>query len=237
MIFRNLFKKISKAIVRLFLDKFLLPVTPSAIYTKIENQNNTLSLVNGAEINLLKNPGLTTIEFDALFPNAEYPFAVYNDGFFNAKKSLDKLESLKVSKKPFQFVVTRDLFEGSLYSTDIKVSLEEYSFTEDVKEYGFDILATIKLKQYVEFATESVTIINDSSGTSVEVSETRETNTAPTPSVGETYTVVKGDCLWNIARKYYGSGSKYNVIYNANRDKISNPNLIYPGQILTIPTI
>lgn len=51
----------------------------------------------------------------------------------------------------------------------------------------------------------------------------------------DTYTVVKGDCLWKIASKFYGSGSQYTRIYNANKDKIKNPNLIYPGQVLTIP--
>ncbi len=50
-----------------------------------------------------------------------------------------------------------------------------------------------------------------------------------------TYTVVKGDCLWNIAKKFYGRGAQYVKIYNANKDKIKNPNLIYPGQVLTIP--
>jgi nucleoid-associated protein YgaU len=57
----------------------------------------------------------------------------------------------------------------------------------------------------------------------------------PTPAT-QTYTVVKGDCLWNISKKFYGSGAKYTVIYNANKSVIgSNPNLIYPGQVLTIP--
>ena len=46
----------------------------------------------------------------------------------------------------------------------------------------------------------------------------------------------KGDCLWNIAKKFYGPGAKYTVIYNANKGVIgSNPNLIYPGQVYTIP--
>jgi phage protein D len=52
---------------------------------------------------------------------------------------------------------------------------------------------------------------------------------------GTTYTVVKGDCLWNIAKKFYGSGAKYTIIFNANRGIIKNPSLIYPGQVLTIP--
>ena len=38
-----------------------------------------------------------------------------------------------------------------------------------------------------------------------------------------------------IAAKYYGNGADYNKIFNANTDKISNPNLIYVGQVLTIP--
>lgn len=53
---------------------------------------------------------------------------------------------------------------------------------------------------------------------------------------GTTYTVVKGDCLWNIAKRFYGSGVKYALIYNANREIIKNPSLIYPGQVLVIPT-
>lgn len=51
-----------------------------------------------------------------------------------------------------------------------------------------------------------------------------------------TYTVVKGDCLWNIAKKFYGNGADYTKIYNANKGVIGgNPNLIYPGQVLVIP--
>jgi len=49
------------------------------------------------------------------------------------------------------------------------------------------------------------------------------------------HTVKKGDCLWNIAKKYYGKGSDWKKIYNANKDLIKNPNLIYPNQKLVIP--
>ena len=53
------------------------------------------------------------------------------------------------------------------------------------------------------------------------------------------YNVVKGDCLWNIAKKpvYYGNGFAWPVIYKANRDQIKNPNLIYPKQIFKIPNL
>ena len=55
-------------------------------------------------------------------------------------------------------------------------------------------------------------------------------------SGGTTYTVKKGDNLWTLAKKFYGSGADYTKIYEANRDTIGkNPNLIYPGQTFTIP--
>ncbi len=53
------------------------------------------------------------------------------------------------------------------------------------------------------------------------------------------YTVVKGDCLWNIAKKpqHYGNGFAWPNIYKANRDKIKNPDLIYPKQEFKIPKL
>lgn len=56
----------------------------------------------------------------------------------------------------------------------------------------------------------------------------------PKPTT-RTYTVKSGDCLWRIAQQFLGNGARYTEIYNLNRNKISNPNLIYPGQVLTIP--
>jgi len=48
-----------------------------------------------------------------------------------------------------------------------------------------------------------------------------------------TYTVESGDSLWAIAERFYGDGSKYQVIADASG--IPNPDLIQPGQVLTIP--
>ncbi len=53
------------------------------------------------------------------------------------------------------------------------------------------------------------------------------------------YTVIKGDCLWNIAKKkdIYDNPFAWTKIYNSNRDQIKNPDLIYPKQIFKIPNL
>lgn len=53
------------------------------------------------------------------------------------------------------------------------------------------------------------------------------------------YKVVRGDHLWGIARKkeHYGNGFAWPVIYKANRDKIKNPDLIYPDQVFQVPPL
>jgi len=50
-----------------------------------------------------------------------------------------------------------------------------------------------------------------------------------------THTVQAGDTLSAIAKKYYGNANEYMEIYNANRDQLSDPNKISPGQVLKIP--
>ena len=138
--------------------------------------------------------------------------------------------------QPFQFIVSRRKPNGTvLFDTNMKVTLEEYTIKEDAGE-GFDVIVTIKLKQYREYSTKTMKItIKQYKPIAVEV-PARPATTAPKPATtSRTYTVKRGDCLWNIAKKYYGKGNQYTKIYNANRDKIKNPNLIYPGQVLTIP--
>lgn len=49
------------------------------------------------------------------------------------------------------------------------------------------------------------------------------------------HTVEKGDTLWAVSKKAYGNGSKYMKIFEANRPMLSDPDKIYPGQVLRIP--
>jgi nucleoid-associated protein YgaU len=56
-----------------------------------------------------------------------------------------------------------------------------------------------------------------------------------TLAAGQQFVVQPGNSLWRIARRAYGEGLRYSVIYQANQSQIRDPDLIYPGQIFTIP--
>jgi len=61
------------------------------------------------------------------------------------------------------------------------------------------------------------------------------TTTAPAADATQTYTVVAGDTLSKIARKFYGQANNWNKIFQANKDQIKNPDMIRPGQVFKIP--
>jgi LysM repeat protein len=219
----------------MYLGGVLMPITPSKVKVKINNQNETLTLINGEEINILKEPGLTDVSFDLLLPQVSYPFT--NGGAQSADYYLSLFERLKTSKQPFQFILNRSMPTGRrLFYTNLTVGMEDYQITDDAEE-GFDITVTVSLKQYRHYGTKTVTIqpapTPAETPTATVEQPQRETSQAPQQA---TYTVKSGDCLWNIAKKYLGDGSRYNEIYELNKDKITNPNLIYPNQVLTLPS-
>ncbi len=224
----------------------LMPEVPGKLTVKIKGKNKTLDLLNEGEINFLKTPGLTEISLTLCFPmfsekGPEYYFALF--------------EEYVVNKKPTQFIMTRTSPNGILlFDTNMKVSVENYTITEDATK-GFDPSVEVSLKQYRDYSTKVVPLSSviettadivaksknstqDIEQNEVKASQTvtvkkeRDSSSAPK---AKTHTVKSGDTLWALAVKYLGDGSKYIDIYNANKDKISDPNLIYVGQVLSIP--
>lgn len=167
----------------LYLGKMLMPITPSKISMAINNQNKTINLINDGELNLLKSAGLTDVQFTLLIPQVSYPFARYGDGgFVGASTYLDYFEQLKQAKQPFQFILSRCMPTGkALFDTNMTVSLEDYTITEEAKN-GFDLQVAISLKQYKHYATKTISVEIPSPTAPIIVNEDRPIIWNPTPS-------------------------------------------------------
>jgi nucleoid-associated protein YgaU len=68
------------------------------------------------------------------------------------------------------------------------------------------------------------------------VAATAQDATAATPKEGR-IVIQPGNNLWRISRVLYGTGNKFTMLYEANKDQIRNPNLIYPGQVFRTPEV
>lgn len=211
-----------------YIDDMLLPIPPQKIPIKYSGQNKTANLINGEEINLVKPPGLAEINIDIILPQMRYPAAVWNGSVESAEEFVEHLRELKESGDSFEFIVIRNSFD-----TNIDVTLEDFKISDDVKE-GRDLAVSITMKEYHPYGTKimNFTIIPEQP---VPLAAPVEPERPVDPPPSKTYTVKPGDCLWNIAKKLLGNGSRYMEIYNLNRDKIKNPNLIYGGQVLILP--
>ncbi len=211
-----------------------MPVTPSKIQMKIKNQNKTINLIDGTEINILKAPGLTEFDFEVLIPQVKgYPFAIYVDKstgggyadtkFLDAAYYLEFFEKLKIEKQKVKLAIDRTSPDGTvkLFGTDYEMVLEEYSVIEDSNN-GLDLTVSLSLKQYRDYQTQVYNVTEDK--------HLVPSNLPTSKKVPPPYTVKKGDTLWAICKKKLGNGSKYPQIAKLN--KIKNPNLIYVGQVI-----
>lgn len=245
-----------------------LPITPEELTIENGSNNKVVTLINEGDINILKSPSLIEVEFEARFPMRKYPYArttaINNESFdpfgmFNlmfsgytkeqipygfTPQSFDLywniLTKLKEEKNHFRFIVARTTPNGNrTWDTNLLMALEELS-TEEEADEGDDVIVAFKLKQYKEY---SVKILPNSY--LIPKTNDRANDGAQTGR----YTVVSGDCLWNIAKRFYGDGTKWTIIYDANKQAIeddakkhgrkssSNGHWIYPGLELIIPGV
>ncbi len=229
------------------------PITPPDLKIKVGSNNKTVTLISEGDINILKSPSLIEVEFEARFPMRQYPYARKYADF---KSYYDKFKELKEKKKSFRFIVARTTPNGKrTWDTNLLMALEDFELSESADE-GDDVLVSFKLKQYKEYGVKTVKIKTPAKSTTKKTTKKNTTSTSKkTRSTdnktkkAKTYTVKRGDCLWNISKKFYGNGAKWKIIYNANKSIIektakkygkkssSNGHWIYPGTKLTIPAL
>lgn len=149
----------------------------------------------------------------------------------NASTTLDKIADLHKNGKLVKYIGQNIMSNALITSFDTSHPNTIYggcAFTMEIKEVRIasSPLVTKKTSTKVQVTKKSTLTSNKS---------TSKSSKTTSKSTSKKYTVKRGDSLWNISKKYYGSGAKYTKIVNANKSLIKNPNVIQVGWKLTIP--
>ncbi len=202
-------------------EKIHFPVNPEEFITDTGDATETVDIIGLGEILLDTNPKAKEFSFSSFLPWGNFPGKQF-DYWYNPYTIKAKLQSWKDNDRVCYLVIT------GMYIWEY-VKIGELTWTEnggDVGTQHFDIT----LKQYREPNIRQVSIVDGTA--QVQDTEVRVDNTV----VPQTYTVVSGDSLYNIAKRFYGDGSLYTKIYETNMTQIgSNPNAISAGMVLSIP--
>lgn len=192
-------------------ERLRLPVHPPSLEISTGNENKVVNINDAGELNLIGRKKLDSLSIEAFFPNRDYTFLQYN----NPPKPYEcvaLIDKWRLSGKPIRVVVT---------GTPINLSCAIDTFTYGERDLTGDVYYTLELSEYRFLAGQS-------KKDEYQAEVTRPVVNDPP----KTYTVKKGETLWNIAKKLTGNGNNYLKI--AEKNGLKNPNKIYPGMKLVI---
>lgn len=218
--------------------QYQVPVNPEAMKVKVDGKATTSEIDRLGTLLHKGKRGPLEISWSSFFP------ALYGSYCSCAKKNFKDagtmhkwILALMNANNPVHLV-----FSGA-FSLDIYAIITSYTATEEGGDVG-TISYSVTLKEY---RSVTVTKYTKPKSTKTSAKKTTTKKRVTNTQKKKTYTVKRGDCLWNIAKKYYGNGAKYTTIYNANKTAIekdakkhgfsssNNGNRIWPGLTLTIP--
>lgn len=208
-----------------YIDNLRLPVPVKEVSVKSGADINTISLAKGGELGIFTGKKLDTISFSSFYPSSERSYCQY-PGFPSVETFINTIETAQKEGKPVRFIITE---------TDINKQFLIDSFEKTYKINGRgDIDFSLSLVEYKEIVIPQIAQANTDKAPTKTPTPKRPTEKKENKG-SKTHIVKRGDTLWGLAKKYYGDGSKYMKIANANKDKVKNPNLIIDGWKLVIP--
>ena len=210
-------------------DKIRFPVVPPSIGVNRSNNIDTESVIKLGEVPIFNGTSLKTIEFTSFFPNQEYSFCDYT-GFMKPYEFSEKIQKWMYEGKPLRVIVTDS-------PTNMQCLIQQFDTVE--QDGTRDLYFTLNLLEYRPIEVPNLSSSNTSSNSN-NTQNTSRPNEVSTNSNNQqkTHKVVKGDTLYDIAKKYYGNGNLYPKIKEANKTKypsLAKNNIIQVKWELIIP--
>lgn len=206
--------------------KYKLPANPEEIKRSRKLNVEKYQVLGEGQVSIPTHCGLEEISFEAEFPSQGYHYVEAG-----AKADADYYEKMfrkaQRNMKPVRFIASNDISDD----ISMMVLVEKVDAVEKAGEEG-DKYISLTLLQYKAPGKRYVAV--QTPAAVVKQEENAEEAQNPAVTENKTHTVQPGDTLWGLAKKYYGNGALYPKIASANPG-IKNPNLIYDGQVLSIP--
>ena len=204
-----------------------IPINPEELEISKSADNEEIDIIGLGKSTRKGEPGLASLSIESFFPA---PGSYFYTGV-NPKTCVEFIQNIWKADN-INNNVARIVTSGLPKEINMYFVIENFDYDHKAGEEE-DIYYTLELKQYRPYGVKTVTKSLSGLAAARAVSPT----TSSTSNSNRTYTVVSGDCLWNITKYYTGDGSRWPELYELNTGIVgSNPNLIYPGQVLTLPT-
>lgn len=208
--------------ILVYIGSDVLPITPESLDISRKGNNTTIETIALGEVSIVKSKKLTGYTLkNVRLPDK--PGRWVNGTWRSPDRLIKSWERKRDSKSPVRFVVTGLDISDTVTIEDI----------DDSHEYPIagDKIVSIVLKKYREASIKIVARPNTANSKKKKNANKRTDTRTATKS----HTVVYGDTLWDIAKKYLGDGSRYSEITRADGKPITNPNRIFPGEVYNIP--
>lgn len=187
----------------------------------------TYDMINVGEVRIPKGTSLLTFSWRGMLPGRSKRNASYvKSQYWQSPTEIQNIwENWRTNGTKIRLMVTETPINHDVYLDSYMVDA-----TGGGGDYEYNI-SFIEAKPVEIYTVDEMGL--------KPAAKTSDASTATRPpaakAAAKTYTVKSGDTLWQIAQKNLGKGGRYMEIFNLNTDKIKDPNLIYPGQVLTMP--
>lgn len=207
--------------------KYKLPVNPEQIKKTQKLNAEKYQVLRGEQVCIPTYAELWSYEFsDCELPHRDTHYMEPRSDA-DPDKYIRAITKAQKNKLPVQLIYSNGVTDDE----SVKVLIESCSITEKAGEES-DKYLSLSFLQYKAPSKKYMAVVTP---TATVAQPQVEQPANPAVEQGKTYTVQKGDTLWKIAKQFYGNGALNTKIVSANSDKIKNPNLIYAGQVFTIP--